>query len=164
METIKYEVEGLKETLEMIDVLPAEIEKKVIVSVLGSNANTYIVKPIKVLYSSFSSAVQYKYKGRLYYLYPLKGVRTIIHKHGSIGVKTGLVGRVPFLIRWEDAGTKIRTTKKGANRGQIKAKNQIEPLIDRQIAPMVKNIEENFSNDCNKIVERLTRKINKTLL
>lgn len=150
METIKYEVEGLKETMQLMDVLPAEIEKKIIVSVLGSNANTYIVKPIKTLYPSFSAESK-------------RGIKTVKHKHGGIGVKTGLVGNAGYKIRWVDAGTKIRTTKRGANRGQIKAKNQIEPLIDRQIAPMIKNIEENFSNDVNKVVERLTRKINKTL-
>ena len=147
----KFSVDGLNETIQMMQDLPPEIEKKIIVSVLGSNANTYIAKPIRALYSSFDAESK-------------KGIKTVRHKHGGIGVKTGLVGTAPYKIRWVDAGTKIRVTKHGWNRGEIKALNQIEPLIERQIQPMLKNIEENFSNDVNKVVERLTRKINKSLL
>jgi hypothetical protein len=64
-----------------------------------------------------------------------------------------------YKLKWLDLGTKVRTTKKGANRGQIVGKNQIQPLIEKQIEPIIKYFDDEFSNEINKSIKRKLKRL-----
>jgi hypothetical protein len=64
-----------------------------------------------------------------------------------------------YKLNWADRGTKVRTTKKGQNRGQIIGKNQVQPHIESSIEPIVDYTNDEMGNFIDKVLERKLKKL-----
>lgn len=65
------------------------------------------------------------------------------------------------ILLWIEAGTKVRNTKKGANRGQITARNLMKPIISSHAEEVITTFREIFLEEADKIVSRKLKKLNK---
>ena len=68
-----------------------------------------------------------------------------------------------YPLRFADRGTAMRQTKKGAGRGMIIGRNEIEPTIDGQIDPLVDFIQNELDDEISKILEKKLKRQNKKL-
>jgi hypothetical protein len=144
----EFKVEGIKEIMEALTILPAEMQARILSSALLKTGRECIVKPLK-------SALNYSAESE-------KGIKVSKIRNNKLAVKAGL-SNAAYKIRWADGGTEERKTKKGQSRGKIDGKHQIGPIIERQIEPTVKYIEKEMGVEIDKILKRRLKKLNKSL-
>lgn len=148
MNNTQFEIKGISEVENALKNLPIDIQAKLVKGFLRKVGKKFIVDELRTIlpYSKETKDT----------------IQVVSGSKNELKVSAG-VTRAGFHLRWADLGTKERKTKKGANRGQIVGKNQIQPTIERQIEPIVKYVEEEMANEINKSIERRLKKLNKTL-
>lgn len=144
----QYKLEGHQQLIDALKVLPEKVRNNVIKSLLRKTGKKFIVDELKL-------GLNYKQETE-------KNIRVIGSKssENTIAVDAG-VGSRAYHLRWADLGTKERKTKKGANRGKIIGKDEIQPTIERQIEPIVDNVNENLGKDINDILARKLKRLRK---
>jgi hypothetical protein len=148
MESNNFKIEGLSETMEALKELPDKLQKQFVKSFLRKTGKKFIVDPLKT---------------KLHYSESLENtIKVVTANDNKDGIQAGVTGK-GYRLRWVDLGTKVRKTKKRYNRGQIIGKNQIQPLIEDQIEPIVKHTQEEFANEINRMLERRLKRLKKSL-
>ena len=66
-----------------------------------------------------------------------------------------------FWVRYLEKGTVQRKTKKGYNRGLIKANPQIIPIVENSVDPIIEFTREELGNEINKMLLRKIKKLKK---
>jgi hypothetical protein len=141
-------ISGLTEVMSLLNELPPSIEKNVLIGFEKDTLKKYYLSPIR---NGIKTST-----GKNYSNASLKGIK-IKTVTGEIASK-GYLSPGAYKVKWNDIGTNERFTKKGASRGTIKAAQYISPIIDANILPMVKNIEENFTQYVQKTLDRKAKK------
>lgn len=155
MESNTFEIEGLDEVLKALDELPDVVQNRIIKSVLQKAGRKFIVSELR-------SALSYSHRLK-------KALRVVNVKSDRYAVKAGVIidrrvnNEIPagVLIRFLDGGTVQRKTKKGYNRGAVKGRNEVVPVIERSIQPMVDYVMEEFANEINSNLDKRLKKLNK---
>lgn len=147
-----FEIEGMDVILNAMDELPAVLQQKIIRKVIFKAGRKFIVSELRAALS-YSSKLK-------------KALRVVNYKQDKTSVIAGVIiskrkgDEIPpgLLIRFIDAGTVQRTTRKGYNRGAIKARNEVPPIIDRQKAPMLQWVKDEMGNEINLELDKLLAK------
>lgn len=155
MENKTFEIEGFNDLMKAIDELPNTLQTKIVRTVLYKAAKKFIVNNLR-------SAVSYSNKLK-------KSIRVVNMRNDKLAVKAGVIisrdpeNKIPagVIIRFVDGGTVQRTTKRGYNRGAIRARNEVEPVINQNLQPMSDYITDEFANEINNELDKRLRKINK---
>ena len=146
MSNTKFELKGSKEVMAALKAFPADIQSKLLKGFLRKVGKKFIVDELK-------ANLNYSQKSE-------NSIQVVAGSKNELKVSAGIT-RGGYKLRWADLGTKVRQTKKGSNRGQIIGKNQIQPLLEKQVAPIVKYVNDEMANEINKSLERRLKKINK---
>lgn len=146
MDNKNIKVEGLKEVTDALKTLPAELQAKILKAFISKAGRDFIVKPMK-------STLNYSNKTE-------STIKVVSDSKNKLAVQAGVSSK-GYKLRWVDLGTEERKTKKGWNRGKITGKNQIQPLIEGQMEPIVDYADKELANEINKILERRLKKLKK---
>lgn len=144
MENKNINIEGLKEVTEALKALPAEMQAKVLKSFLAKAGRDFIVNPMK-------NTLNYSKETE-------NTIKVISDSRDKLAVSAGVSSK-GYKLRFADRGTKERT--KGHYRGKIIGKNQIQPLIEKQMESIVDYADKELGNEINKILERRLKKLKK---
>ena len=145
-------LEGTKEVIEALDSLEPKVLNNVIKSVQRKALMEHIVKPLRaaIPYASLKKAA---------------GLESVMGKH--IGYFAGIVNRKKIdakpegvIIRFLTGGTKVRTTKKGYNRGKVEGDNFVKPVIQGNIKEVIEFFNNDFGTEVEKILQKKLKKIN----
>lgn len=142
----KFEIDGLKEVMDILSDLPDRIQNNILKSYLSKTVNRFIVQELKSKLN-YSSETE-------------RNIRVTQDRKNYLAYFGGPTTK-SFWLRFTDKGTKVRTTKKGANRGKIIARNQIEPTIMGQVQPIIDNATKDFGEEINRILEKRLKKLGK---
>jgi hypothetical protein len=149
LELNKYSLEGVSELENALKQLPADLRQKILKSFIRKVGKKFIVDELKT---------------RLHYKQELiDSIKVVKANDDKNAIQAGVTSK-GYKLRWLDLGTKERATKKGANRGRIIPKNQIQPTIEKQIEPIIKYTQEHLGEEINKNLERRLKRLRKTLL
>lgn len=144
MENKTFKIEGAKEVESALKNLPIDIQAKLIKGFLRKVGKKFIVDPLRTI-------IRYNEKLN-------NSIQVVSGSKNELKVSAGVTGS-GYMLRWLDLGTKVRQTKKGANRGQIIGKHQIQPHIESQIEPIVKYVSEEMTSEINKSLSRRLKKL-----
>lgn len=142
-----WKVEGMNEVKDALNDLPVKIQAQVLKNFVAKAGRDFIVKPMK-------NELPYSQKFK-------KTIGIMSDAKNKLAIQAGVSSK-GYKLRWLDLGTKERQTKKGYSRGSITGQNKIQPLIERQIQPILKFAEEELANEVNKILERKLKKLKKS--
>lgn len=152
-EIVTYKIEGMEEVIDAISALNSKETINIIRAVERRALNINITKPVR-------AAIPYAaYK---------KTIGVIADKKDKLGYFSGLIIKkreveneppIGVIMQWLDQGTDVRTTRKGANRGQLTRKNIIMPIIDSKASDIVDFFNQNFGEEVNRIMEKKIKKI-----
>jgi hypothetical protein len=156
MDTQKFEIEGLKEVVEALKDLPAEMQNKIIKAFLAKAGKKFVVNDLRTAMPYGQTVTGHgKLAGRERY-----SVKTDPNDKNAIFAG---VSNDSFWLRWTDLGTQERKTKKGYNRGMITGKQQVRSVIDSDINPIIDYARDEFGNEIKKNLERRIKRVNKKL-
>lgn len=142
----KFEIKGLSDVEKALNELPAKLSANIIRNFLRKAGKKYISDGLKA---------------RLNYSAKTESTIGVVNDNrDKLRIQAGVTSD-GYYLRWADRGTKLRTTKKGANRGQINGKNEVGPFIEEQIDDVVKYTEDELANEINKNIERRLKKLKK---
>ncbi len=144
MEENTFKLNGLKEVMEALESLPNELQAKILKSFMSKAGREYIVKPLR-------SKLNYSQETE-------SSLKVISNPANKLSVMAGVTTK-GYKLNWADKGTKVRTTKKGQNRGQIVGKNQVQPHIESSIEPIVDYTNEEMGNFIDKVLEKKLKKL-----
>jgi len=152
MDNQTVEIEGMDALLNAMDELPTVVQEKIIRKVLFKAGRKFVVSELRAALS---------YSPRL-----KKSLRVIGNRYDKLKVTAGVIitkrkgDEIPpgVLIRFIDGGTVQRTTKRGYNRGAIKARNEVTPIIDSSIQPMTQWIINEMGTEINSELDRMLAK------
>jgi hypothetical protein len=139
-----FEIDGLKEFNEMLKGLPLQLHQKALQGVHRTAANKVVKQ--EMMTNAPAGAE--------------KHIKVGADRENPTGVLVG-IKKSGFKFRWQEYGTDLRQTKKGANRGKVAEKPFIRPAIDRASQPVLKFIRENYQELMRKFMERKLKAINK---
>ena len=146
-EGIKYSLDGTKEIIEALDSLDDKEILKLIKSTNRVALNKEVIKPLK-------AAIPYSSRDK-------KGIKIVADKEFR---KTGLYAGPTtdvFWLRFLERGTKVRTTKSGANRGKISARPLIAPVLDNQSEAVIDFFNKDFGDALATVMEKKLKRIKK---
>ena len=152
MENKSFKLEGAKEVIEALKQLPIDVQSKFIKGFLRKVGKMFIVDELKRILPKTLRTRKGTVIGQSEF------IQSNNTSKNELRVIAGLMNS-GYKLKWLDLGTKVRTTKKGANRGQIVGKNQIQPLIEKQIEPIIKYFDDEFSNEINKSIKRKLKRL-----
>lgn len=138
--------DGMDEILKALSVLPADMQAKILTTVLSKAASVTVIKPLR-------DTLNYSAEEE-------KNIKLIKDPKNKLMVTAG-VSRGGYKLNWADRGTKERTTKKGASRGKIEGKKQIQPFLQNSVEPTLDYIENNTAEEINKFLKRYLKKLTK---
>lgn len=147
-ELSQYKIEGLREVEEAMKELPVKLQRQILKSFIRKAGKKFIVDPLK-------TTLQYSQKLE-------DTIKVVTANDDKDAIQAGVSSK-GYKLRWLDLGTKVRTTRKGHNRGQIIGKDQIQPLIENQVPKILKFTEEELGNEINKTIERRLKRLKKSL-
>lgn len=139
-------IEGFEEVQQALSVLPAQMQAKILRSVISKAAQQNVIRPLR-------EALKYSTAEK-------KNIKLTNDSANKLMVTAG-VSRSGYKLNWADRGTKERQTKRGANRGKIEGKNQIQPALVNSVEPTVKYIENETAAEIDKILKRYLKKYTK---
>ena len=144
----KYHIDGIKEVMDALDDLKPKLKDQVLRSFLRKTASKEVVKPLR-------SHLPYSKK-------TTKHIRVGISRRdrNKTSVYAGPTSD-RFWIRFTEKGTKQRYTKKGAYKGQLKAKNRIEPFVNSRIDGVVKYFNKEMGNEVERILAKKIKRLRK---
>ena len=134
-----FEVQGLKEVEMALKELPAKLQASVLRATNRKLVKNKVVDPLR----SYLSYSRNSEKNIL-----------IVNDRSDPTALYGGVTSGSFWLRFADRGTKERKTEKGASKGSIKGKNQIQPFILGTVDDIIKSA----NNELGLIVEDVLRK------
>lgn len=138
---VKFDMNGIKEVNESLSLLPAQMHAKVLQQFNRESANKFTKKEMRIKNPSSNK----------------KSIITTNDKKDKTGVYVG-VGSDSFWLRFIERGTEQRRTKKGYNRGVMKAKPFIEYAIDNTIDDIINYTNEKYGERINTFLERKLKK------
>lgn len=145
-ETIK--IEGLSEIEQALKDLPVKMQASIYRA-----ANRKAVK--KFIVDNIRSAVSYSSKSE-------RGITIINDREDKTGVYGGVTSD-SYWLRWADRGTAERYTEKGAYRGSISGRNQIQPIILGNVDEITKYMNDELGNEIVKILEKRIKSTDKQI-
>jgi hypothetical protein len=148
MESKNFEIKGLSDIEDALKTLPAKLQAKIFKAFLAKAGREFVVKPLK-------SELNYSQKTE-------SNIKVVSDSRTPLRVSAGVTNKA-YPLRWTDLGTKVRTGKKGQNKGRIIGKHQIQPILEAAPEKIVKFAQEELSNEIQKIMERQLKKIKKKL-
>jgi len=141
-----YTIPGAKKVQDALKMLPTKLQSQIVKGFVSKAGRKFVVKPLK-------DALDYSKELE-------KNIKIIDAGQKVVSIVAG-VGRKGYKINWVDRGTSERRTKSGANRGRIVGRNQIQPIIKKQIEPLIKFTQDEYENEINIILERRLKKLHK---
>jgi hypothetical protein len=154
MEKQEFILEGMDEAIDALSELDAKTLLNVVRAVERKALNKQIIQPLRsaIPNVSLKSGVGITQE---------RADKTAFRAGIKIGKRTGDEQPAGLLLLWIEAGTKVRITKKGWNRGQITPRNLLAPIISNNAESVITYFGENFAIEADKIVARKLKKINK---
>jgi len=146
MEKTNFELEGVSEVIDALEALEPKQLLSVIKALERKALNENIVKPLK-------AALPYSADSE-------KSIRVVQDNQDRTGFWAGITSDA-YWLRFVEKGTNIRTTKKGANRGAISAKNRAVPTILGQTDDVVEFFNKDFGGEVERILQRRLKKLNR---
>jgi hypothetical protein len=155
--TQKFDIEGLKELVDALSDLPEALQRKIIKATLVKAGKKFIVNELK---------------SSLTYSETLKdSLRVVNDPHDKNAISAGVTagkrvdGKIPagVLLRFLDRGTVVRHTKRGYNRGAITPRNEVAPVIDSEIQPIIDFFNNDLGDEIKANLERRIKRVNKKL-
>lgn len=143
---VKMKLVGTKEYTNILKTLPTKVSDSILRSFNRQAANKNVVKPLK---SSLPYSENIK-----------KNIKVQASNKNKTAVVAGPTSEV-FYVRFLDQGTKNRTTKSGANRGQIIGKFALEPAIDGRVNSIIKYTNKEYGKEINKFLKRKIKRLKK---
>ena len=140
----QFKIDGLKEVEEALKDLDPKLQAQIYRTVNRKGVKKYIVDNLKSLLN-YSARTE-------------SGIALVNDPADKTAVYGGVTGR-SYWLRFADRGTAKRQTSKGANRGSIVGKKQIQPAILNSVDDLVKYMNEEIGTEVEKI---LTRRIKST--
>jgi HK97 gp10 family phage protein len=140
------EIQGMKEINLILKKLPATVHAKALQSVHRTAANK-VVKAEMIANAPEGAK---------------KHIKVGVDKENPTGVTVG-IKKSGFKYRWQEYGTEIRKTEKGAGRGKVREKPFIRPAIDAAAQPVIKFISDNYGELIGKFLKRNIRSVNKKI-
>lgn len=146
--TEKFEIIGLKEVEQAISELPIKLQVQIYRSLNRKAVKKYVVDNLrKVL--NYSSKTE-------------RGIQVVNDRSDRTAVFGG-ISSDSFVLRFADLGTASRYTEKGAFRGAITGKNQIQPIIEGSVEDIIKYMNEEVGNEIVNILEKRIKSTNKQI-
>ena len=144
----KFEILGLTEVERALKDLPVKMQAQIYRALNRKAAKKYIVDNLRSVldYSSKTEA----------------GINIIGDRNDKTAVYAGVTNK-SFWLRFADKGTAKRYTEKGAYRGQIIGKNQIEPAILGSVDEIIKYMNEEVGTEITNILEKRLKSVNRKL-
>lgn len=143
-----FKIEGLKEISDALNDLPTKMQAQIYRALNRKAVKKYVVDNIR-------NAINYSSRSE-------KGITVINDRSDPTAVYGGISSKV-YWLRWADLGTASRYTHKGAFRGSIIAKNQIQPIILGSVDDIIKYMNEEIGTEMQKIIEKRIKNVNKKL-
>jgi hypothetical protein len=141
-----FKIDGLNDIMDLINILPDKVQNQILKSVERKVLQEEVVKPLR-------SAVPYRAETKKKIsVYPDDKDRLTMWAGPSLKV---------FWLRFVELGTKVRTTKSGANRGAIQATNRIPTAMDSATQGVLDRFSKDFGEEVNRVIEKKIKKINK---
>ncbi len=142
----EFKLDGGEEIMDALSGLPVEMQAKILKAYISKAGRQYIVNPLKTKLN-YSKDTE-------------SSIKILSNPGNKLSVFAG-VSTKGYKLNWADRGTKIRTTKKGYNRGRIIGKNQVQPHIENSVKPIVDYTNKELGNEINKYLERRLKKFKK---
>lgn len=135
----QFEIQGLKDVEQALKDLPVKMQASIYRALNRKAVKKFVVDNIRntINYSSNTE----------------KGITVISDRSDKTGVYGGVMNSA-YWLRFADRGTASRQTHKGANRGAITGKNQIQPIILGSVDDIVKYMNEEVGTEIEKILEK----------
>jgi hypothetical protein len=143
-----FEIKGLKEVEQAIKDLPVKMQASVYRAINRKAVKRFVVDNIR-------SAVNYSAKTE-------RGIQVVNDRDDKTAVYGGVTSDV-FPLRFADLGTAARYTEKGAFRGAIAGKHQIQPIILNSVNDIIKSENEEIGNETIKILEKRIKSTGKQI-
>jgi hypothetical protein len=143
-----FYIDGLKEVEQAIKDLPVKMQASVYRAINRKAVQKYVVNDLR---------------GVLNYSAKTESAIKIVT---DVEDKTAVYGGVTsdaFYLRFADRGTAERYTEKGAYRGKIIGRNQIQPLILGSVDNIIKFMNEKLGDEIVKILERRIKSTRKQI-
>ncbi|MCE5346801.1 MAG: hypothetical protein LLG13_11025 [Bacteroidales bacterium] len=152
----EFTLDGIDEVINAMDALSPEQLLKVVIAIERKALNTTIVQPLRsaipnVSLTSGIGITKEKGSNRTAYRAGIK-----ISKRKDLNILPE--GVILLLL---EAGTELRTTKKGANRGQINGRSIMAPIIESNAEDVITKFKEMFAEEADKIIARKLKRLNK---
>lgn len=145
-ETFDLNITGAKEIKEALSAMSESLSNKTLTEFLNKEGKKFVTEPLK-------SKLNYSNETE-------KNIKVV--KNSPLSVSAGVTTK-GHKINWADRGTKERKTKKGANRGSVTPKNQVQPIIEESIPEMIKFTEDELANIIGKTLERKLKSVGRRL-
>jgi len=145
--SVQYKLEGADQIIKALDVLDSKELISLIKSAERKALAQEVIKPIKAALP-YSAATK-------------KGIKIVADKEDRL---TGLYAGVSsdaFWLRFLEGGTKIRTTKNRANRGQIAPRPITKPIIINSADGVIDFFNKDFGQTLVTLMQRKIKRIKK---
>lgn len=144
----QFEIIGLKEVEEAIKDLPIKMQAQIYRALNRKAVKKYVVDNIR-------NAVTYSNQTE-------KGITIVNDRNDKTAVYGGVTSD-SFYLRFADRGTAARYNEKGAFRGQIVGKNQIQPIIEGSVDDIIKYMNDEIGTEIAAILEKKLRSTSKQI-
>lgn len=144
-----YKIEGLQEVFDALGTLTSREALVLIRSTNRKALTKNIIKPVR-------AALPYSAETK-------KTVKVVTDTENR---KTGLYAGVTpdgYVLRFLEYGTRVRVTSAGINRGRIRARHTIEPVIDNRVKDVVDFFNNEYGDALADIMRRKIKRIDKKL-
>jgi hypothetical protein len=138
-ESQSFEMKGMNEIVKALNDLPAHLEQQILQNYLKSASNKYVVDPMKA--------------GLPYSIRTESSIKVNKDKKQYLAFVTGPTTKA-FWIRFVEKGTIQRTTKSGANRGQLIGKFRIPSIVDAQIQPIIDSAHKEIGQEIETFINK----------
>lgn len=140
-------LEGTDQVLDALSTLQSDELDKLITSSIRKALNDKVVKPLR-------TAIPYSARDK-------KAVKTMKDREFKKNSIFGGVSTDAYWLRFIDKGTKERTTKSGANRGQITGNHKISNFIKNQSSAIPEYFNNDFGPEIEKMMSRKLKRLRK---
>ena len=146
METQTFKIEGLQEIIDSLNELPAKLQATIIQGFLRKAGSKYIVSELRTILPYSARTKQ--------------EIKVVGDPRDKLAIYAG-VSTKAFPLRFVEYGTVQRKTEKGWNRGAIAGVARVEPIVDRQVEPIIDYVNKEFGNEVEKNLRRRIKRISK---
>jgi hypothetical protein len=146
--TENFKIDGLKEFFDALNDLALKRKAELYRALNKKAVQKYVVNNIR-------STINYSQSTE-------KGITTVNDRSDKTAVYGGVTSAV-FWLRFADRGTASRQTEKGAFRGAISSKNQIQPVIEGSNDGIIGYMNDEIGDEIIKILSRKLKYTDKKL-